>query len=167
MDESDDRATLTPAEVRAQRQRERDEELAARLLRCGDVNAIADALTKARQKPKRARKVNEPPDVAESIKRQIRALVRRIGAHDVESLVFLVDLRKTIDQAIVESVHNLRQPSGNTSGYSWAFIGDVLGITRQAAQEKFTVREPGQPKRVRNRGRQPVEVTPLRKPEAG
>lgn len=165
MDEDDVRAALTPAELRQQQQRERDEELAARLLRRGDVEAIADALTRARQKPKRARKANEPPEVAASIERQIKALVKRIGTHDIESLVYLDALQKFVAQAVVESVANLRTPSGcNQVAYSWADIGRVLGgMSRQAAAEKFGPREPGQPKRIRNRGRQPVEPTPIRR----
>lgn len=166
MDETDVRDTLTPAEVREQRMRERDEELAARLLKRGDVEALAAALTKARQKPKRARKANEPPEVAASIERQIKALVRRIGAHDIESLAYLDGLQRFVAECVIESVENLRTPSGNHQGYSWQFIGDVLHMTRQAAQEKFTRRAPGQPKRVRHRGRTPATVTPIRQETA-
>jgi hypothetical protein len=44
----------------------------------------------------------------------------------------MVGLAKEIDTAIGEAVKGLR-----ASGYSWAEIGSRLGITRQAAQQRW------------------------------
>jgi hypothetical protein len=62
----------------------------------------------------------------------VRAYSRRAGDGDVEALVLLVDLAEEIDTAMAEAVKGLR-----TRGYSWAEIGARLGISRQAAQQRW------------------------------
>lgn len=57
---------------------------------------------------------------------------RRVADGDVEALVLLVDLAEEIDTAMAEAVKGLR-----ARGYSWAEIGTRLGITRQAAQQRW------------------------------
>ena len=44
----------------------------------------------------------------------------------------MLGLSAEIDTAIAQAVHGLRG-----SGYSWAEIGSRLGITRQAAQQRW------------------------------
>jgi hypothetical protein len=55
----------------------------------------------------------------------------RAGA-DVDSLAELVKLRDEVDGQLVRSVL-----ACHAAGYSWADIGDRLGITRQAAFKRF------------------------------
>lgn len=165
---SDVRATRTPGRSREQREREAAEELAARLLDGGSVDEIAAALLAAKRKRKRTPKVTENPEYADMIVRLIRAMVRRVGVvGDVEGLADFVRVQKALDGAITEAVTELRKPRGPLEhAYSWADIGRVLGITRQAACEKYSPREDGQPKRVRNRGRTAATVTPIRQETA-
>ncbi len=62
----------------------------------------------------------------------LRAYSRRVGDGDVEALALMVGLADEIDGAIGEAVKGLR-----AHGYSWAEIGSRLGITRQAAQQRW------------------------------
>jgi hypothetical protein len=64
--------------------------------------------------------------------RILRAYSRRIGKGDVEALALMLGLAEEIDTAIAEAVTGLR-----ACGYSWAEIGARLGITRQAAQQRW------------------------------
>lgn len=90
---------------------------------------------------------------------------RAVDHRDVDALAELVTLRTYVDEAIVEAVAGLR--SGQYP-YSWADVGRVTGMSRSAAQEKFSPREPGQPKRARpERSRQAVQPTPIRRSDAG
>jgi hypothetical protein len=57
---------------------------------------------------------------------------RRIAAGDVECLRDLLALAEEIDCATDTAVAGLRQ-----HGYSWAEIASRLGITRQAAQQRW------------------------------
>jgi hypothetical protein len=65
-------------------------------------------------------------------RRIVRAYARRVASGDVEALADLVDLATQIDAAISEAVTGLR-----ACGYSWAEIAARLGITRQAAQQRW------------------------------
>jgi hypothetical protein len=70
-------------------------------------------------------------------RRIIRAYARRIADGDVEALADLVGLSAHLDTAILEAVTGLR-----AFGYSWADIANRLGITRQAAQQRWSGGEP-------------------------
>jgi DNA-directed RNA polymerase specialized sigma24 family protein len=80
----------------------------------------------------RRRDVVENPEFAAFARRVIRAHGRRVATGDVEALGDLVNLSTTIDAAITEAVIGLR-----AFGYSWAEIGQRLGISRQAAQQRW------------------------------
>jgi hypothetical protein len=72
-------------------------------------------------------------------RRILRAAGRRIAAGDVEALPALAVLSADLDAAIGEAVLGLR-----AAGYSWAEIASRLGVTRQAAHQRWggsTVRE--------------------------
>jgi hypothetical protein len=94
---------------------------------CPDQNTVNDALT-----PKRQRPVTENSEYAAFARRILRAYSRRVAIGDVESLAHLISLSADIDNAIQDAVNGLR-----ASGYSWAEIGARLGITRQAAQQRW------------------------------
>ena len=87
---------------------------------------------KAELTSKRSRRTVENDEYAAFVKRILRAYSRRVGDGDVEALTLMVGLADEIDAAISEAVKNLR-----ARGYSWAEIGSRLGITRQAAQQRW------------------------------
>ena len=82
--------------------------------------------------PKRRRRVVENDDYALFLGRVIRAYSRRVASGDIEALQAMTILAGDLDQAIGQAVTGLR-----SFGYSWADIGLRLGITRQAAQQRW------------------------------
>ncbi|MFI6065293.1 hypothetical protein ACIA47_08485 [Micromonospora sp. NPDC051227] len=94
------------------------------------MNTVKKTLTSVpRQK---RRDVVENDAFASFAQRIIRAHGRRVATGDVEALRDLVALSANLDDAIGEAVIGLR-----AFGYSWAEIGSRLGITRQAAQQRW------------------------------
>jgi hypothetical protein len=87
---------------------------------------------KAELTPKRGRRQVENDEYAAFVRRILRAYARRVGNGDVEALSLMADLAGEIDTAIAEAVKGLR-----AFGYSWAEIGARLGVTRQAAQQRW------------------------------
>jgi hypothetical protein len=85
------------------------------------------------RRPGRARENDEYAGFA---RRVLRAYARRVADGDVEALILMFGLAAEIDTAITEAVKGLR-----ARGYSWAEIGSRLGITRQAAQQRWTHRK--------------------------
>jgi hypothetical protein len=82
--------------------------------------------------PKRARRLAENDDYAAFARRILRAHARRVVCGDVDALTLMLGLSAEIDTAIGQAVTGLR-----AFGYSWADIGSRLGITRQAAQQRW------------------------------
>ncbi len=87
---------------------------------------------KAGLTPKRRRRQVENDEYSAFVRRILRAYSRRVGDGDVEALALMLGLAEEIDTAITEAVNGLRD-----CGYSWAEIGSRLGITRQAAQQRW------------------------------
>jgi hypothetical protein len=87
---------------------------------------------KAGLTPRRRRRQVENDEYAAFVRRILRAYSRRVGNGDVEALTLMLGLAEEIDTAIAEAVKGLR-----ACGYSWAEIGSRLGITRQAAQQRW------------------------------
>jgi hypothetical protein len=83
--------------------------------------------------PKRPRRQVENDEYGAFVQRVLRAYSRRVGDGDVEALVLLVGLAEEIDAAMAEAVKGPR-----AHGYSWAEIGTRLGISRQAAQQRWS-----------------------------
>jgi hypothetical protein len=81
---------------------------------------------------KRARRLVENDDYAAFARRILRAYARRVADGDAEALIAMTGLAAEIDAAIGQAVTGLR-----AFGYSWAEIGSRLGITRQAAQQRW------------------------------
>ena len=90
---------------------------------------------KAGLTPKRPRRQVENNEYAAFVRRILRAYSHRVGDGDVEALALMLGLAEEIDTAIAEAVKGLR-----AHGYSWAEIGSRLGITRQAAQQRWRQR---------------------------
>jgi hypothetical protein len=82
--------------------------------------------------PDRAARVVENDEYDAFARRVLRAYARRVADGDVEALTLMLGLSAEIDSAISQAVTGLRQ-----YGYSWAEIGSRLGITRQAAQQRW------------------------------
>jgi hypothetical protein len=94
-------------------------------------NTVKTTLT-----PDRAGRVTENDQYAAFARRVLRAYARRVANGDVEALTLMLGLSAEIDTAIGQAVTGLRQ-----FGYSWAEIGSRLGITRQAAQQRWGGRQ--------------------------
>lgn len=84
--------------------------------------------------PKRRTRVTENDEYAAFLRRAIAAYSRRVGCGDIDALAGMTRLADHLDQAITDAVHALR--TGPT-GYSWADIALRLGISRQAAQQRW------------------------------
>jgi ribosomal protein S20 len=87
---------------------------------------------KARLTPNRLRRPIENDEHASFIRRVIRAYARRVAAGDADALADMTGLASELDAAISQAVTGLRQ-----AGYSWAEIAARLGVTRQAAQQRW------------------------------
>ena len=102
------------------------------------VAAVNPALTSnprsrdSRPSGPRRRDVVENDEYAVFVRRIIRAYARRIAAGDVEALRDMVDVSSLLDEAITEAVTGLR-----SHGYSWTDIANRLGISRQAAHQRW------------------------------
>jgi hypothetical protein len=75
--------------------------------------------------------VVENDEYAAFARRILRAYARRIAQGDVEALTLLVNLGTDVENATRDAVIGLR------GQYSWAEIGSRLGVTRQAAQQRW------------------------------
>ncbi len=104
--------------------RYRDHTPAPHLQRPDSVN---DRLT-----PNRPRRPVDNDQYAAFARRVLRAYARRVATGDIDALEAMTDLSAEIDAAIGQAVTGLR-----AFGYSWAEIGTRLGITRQAAQQRW------------------------------
>ena len=94
----------------------------------GRARAVKTSLAPKR----RNRAVVENRDYAAFSRRVIRAAGRRIAAGDIEELSQLLGLERELQQAIQTAVNGLR-----AEGYSWADIALRIGITRQAAHQRW------------------------------
>ena len=82
--------------------------------------------------PKPRRRITENDEYAAFTRRILRSYAARIALGDIDALTAMTSLADDIDAAIASAVTGLRQ-----RGYSWADIGSRLGITRQAAQQRW------------------------------
>jgi len=81
---------------------------------------------------KRPRRQVENDEYAAFVQRILRTYSRRVGDGDVEALALMLGLAEDVDAAIAVAVKGLRE-----RGDSWAEIGSRLGITRQAAHQRW------------------------------
>lgn len=82
----------------------------------------------------KARRTREAPDIGDMICRMIASLTRRATDGDMEALVQLV---RVGDVARLCEPGTAEQLRAEPWSYSWADIGNALGITKQAAQQRF------------------------------
>lgn len=78
------------------------------------------------------REPREALEMGAFMRRTARAMTRRAAAGEVDALTELVRLRAEVDQQIEASGRALV-----AFGYSLGEIGRELGITRQAAHQRF------------------------------
>jgi hypothetical protein len=74
----------------------------------------------------------ENHDYAAFARRVVRAHGRRIAAGDVEALTDLLGLADEVNRSIGTAVGGLR-----AAGYSWSEIATRIGVSRQAAQQRW------------------------------
>jgi ribosomal protein S20 len=91
---------------------------------------------KTRLTPNRRHRSVENDEYASFTRRVIRAYARRIATGDVDALADMTGLATEMDEAISQAVIGLRK-----TGYSWAEIAARLGVTRQAAQQRWGRRQ--------------------------
>ena len=82
--------------------------------------------------PDRTRQAVENPEYAAFVRRILKAYARRVAVGDIEALALMAELADRIDTSIRDAVTGLRE-----HGYSWADISSRLGVTRQAAQQRW------------------------------
>jgi hypothetical protein len=82
--------------------------------------------------PRRPRRAVENDEYAAFLRRVIRAYSRRVASGDIDAVGDMTALATDLDRAIHDAITSLR-----ALGYSWADIGLRLGITRQAAQQRW------------------------------
>ena len=68
------------------------------------------------------------------LERILRATERRVGNGDIEGLAAIARVQAIAEETMQRSVDRLRAAPWD---YSWADVGRALGITRQAAQQRF------------------------------
>lgn len=82
--------------------------------------------------PQRRRDVVENDAYHDFARRIVRAYGRRVATGDIEAIAALVALAEQIDDTIAYAIGGLRE-----FGYSWTDIATRLGISRQAAQQRW------------------------------
>ncbi|MBN9101466.1 MAG: hypothetical protein J0I49_25665 [Pseudonocardia sp.] len=105
------------------------------------MSAPTRSAVKRRLTPDGQPRVVENDAFAAFGRRVIAAAGRRIATGDVDGLPDLAALAHGVDAALATAVTGLR-----ARGYSWAEIGARLGITRQAAHQRWAHLEPGTPR---------------------
>jgi hypothetical protein len=90
-------------------------------------NTVNNPLT-----PNPARPVVDNDEYAAFTRRILHAYARRVATGDIEALTHMTGLADDVEAAIRAAVIALRD-----FGYSWAEIGNRLGVTRQAAQQRW------------------------------
>ena len=95
--------------------------------RTGRKNTVNQRLTSKPAKP-----VVENDEYAAFARRILRSYARRVATGDIDALTRMTGLADDIETAIRTAIIGLRD-----HGYSWADIGNRLGVTRQAAQQRW------------------------------
>jgi hypothetical protein len=103
-----------------------------------EQNTVKDALTPhlpvrtGRRAGRAGSPVVENGAYSAFLRRAIRAAGRRVAGGDVEGLADLLSLAVELDRAIDTAVTGLRD-----AGDSWGEIASRVGVSRQAAQQRW------------------------------
>jgi len=82
--------------------------------------------------PRRRRRPAENDEYAAFVRRVLRAYARRIARGDIDAIAELSAIAAELDVVMRLAVSGLRG-----AGYSWAEIATQLGVTRQAAHQRW------------------------------
>ena len=82
---------------------------------------------------KRARRRKTTEEFPGFLRRALRAFASRIAAGDDGALPELVALASDVDAAVQSAVDGLR-----SGGLSWTDIGNLLGMSRQGARQRWS-----------------------------
>ena len=74
----------------------------------------------------------ENDEYASFICRVLRAYARRVASGDIDTLADMTGVAAELNEVISQAVTGLRE-----AGYSWTEIAARLGVTRQAAQQRW------------------------------
>ncbi|MFC4945670.1 hypothetical protein [Pseudonocardia sp. GCM10023141] len=96
------------------------------------MSLTSGSTVKARLTPDGPGRVVENDAFTAFSRRVVRAAGRRVASGDVDALPALAALASTLDAAITDAVTGLR-----AAGYSWGEIASRLGVTRQAAHQRW------------------------------
>jgi DNA-directed RNA polymerase specialized sigma24 family protein len=81
---------------------------------------------------RRRQKVTENDEYAAFARRVLQAWARRVAAGDIDAIADMAAAARELDDVMRDAVTGLRG-----KGYSWAEIAARLGVTRQAAQQRW------------------------------
>jgi len=93
---------------------------------------MSKTTVKPRLPRQRRRDVVENNEFTAFCRRIVRAHGRRVAAGDIEALADMISLAADLETSIRQAVIGLRE-----FGYSWTEIAQRLGVTRQAAQQRW------------------------------
>jgi hypothetical protein len=93
---------------------------------------VRSASTSPRRARRRRRQDVENDAYLVFVARVIAGAGKRVATGDVEALPDLAQLSADVDAALITAVRGLRE-----FGYSWEQIASRLGVTRQAAQQRW------------------------------
>ena len=93
---------------------------------------IADRLELRGPLVRRLERASDHGEYSAFARRAVRAMGRRVADSDPDDLVLMLALRAELDDAITAAVVGQRQ-----AGFTWSQIADVLGVSRQAAQQRW------------------------------
>lgn len=118
----------------------------------GEARDLGRFAVKARLTVDRRRRVTENDEYSAFAQRVLRAYARRVAQGDIDAIADLAAIAGEAEVAMRQAVAGLRK-----AGYSWADIGTRLGVTKQAAQQRWgNDTQPKPPSAAR---------APLREPE--
>lgn len=80
----------------------------------------------------------ENADYFQMVGRMVRGMGKRGANGDYTDLTEMAKVQQMMTDALQTAVDGMREQQG----YSWADIGEGLGITRQAAQQRFGRKAP-------------------------
>ena len=96
-----------------------------------DGPIVRDTLTR-----KRRRRHVENDEYAAFVRRVLRAYATRVARGDIDAVADMVAIGRELDDLIQQAVDGLR-----AKGYSWSDIARCLGISKQAAHERWSHRQ--------------------------
>lgn len=92
-------------------------------------------IVRATLTPKRRKRHVENDEYASFVRRILKAYARRVAMGDIDAVADMVAIGRELDGHIQDAVDGLRD-----KGYSWSDIARRIGISKQAAHERWSHR---------------------------